>query len=255
MPSPSSSPTLPIRKRYRGTSELVEDTEDESMDLDIEGEGSEDEGPGSEKEEEASFEDVPPVRVPVQTPPSPEWSFGSLPVSPSSQAVLTLVTSPVITPAATIAVYEGEFLEVGVQLELYKSILHDHAHRLDALPPTLFEGYDKDLRELYNRLRECWLWSHEHDMLTPKRQRCGELDMMIIEDTEDESMDLDIEGEGSEDEGPGSEKEEEAALEGQQQAVPVVDTAANEPLGLGYGALRCHELALGEGSMPSTFEI
>ncbi|GJV28203.1 hypothetical protein Tco_1384651 [Tanacetum coccineum] len=26
-----------------------------------------------------------------------------------------------------------------------------HTHRLDALPPTLFEGYVKDLRELYTR--------------------------------------------------------------------------------------------------------
>ncbi|GJX19099.1 hypothetical protein Tco_0221776 [Tanacetum coccineum] len=191
--SPSSSPTLPIRKRYRGTSELVEDTEDESLDLDTKREGSEDEGHGSEDEghgsedeglgldkegEEAvpkgqqqavpvvdtaadeplglgyealirhelalgegsvpsTFEigqssrsmseqqslystvytyipvDVPPARVPVKTPPSPEWSSGSLPVSPSSLAVPTLVASLVTTLAATIAVGEDEFLEVG----------------------------------------------------------------------------------------------------------------------------------------------
>ncbi|GKF61534.1 hypothetical protein Tco_0181588, partial [Tanacetum coccineum] len=56
--SSSSLPALPSRKRYRGTSELVEDTEDESLDLDTEREGSEDEGldseeegPGSEEEE------------------------------------------------------------------------------------------------------------------------------------------------------------------------------------------------------------
>ncbi|GKA44886.1 hypothetical protein Tco_0737682 [Tanacetum coccineum] len=36
---------------------------------------------------------------------------------------------------------------------------------------------------------------------------------------------------------------------------PVVDTAADEPLRLGYGALRHRELALGEGSIPSTFEV
>ncbi|GKG62851.1 hypothetical protein Tco_0636582, partial [Tanacetum coccineum] len=35
--------------------------------------------------------------------------------------------------------------------------------------------------------------------------------------------------------------EEEAEPEGQQQAVLVVDTTADEPLGLGYGALRRHE--------------
>ncbi|GJU82623.1 hypothetical protein Tco_1284988 [Tanacetum coccineum] len=72
---------------------------------------------------------IPQVRVPVQESPSPEWSFGSLPVSPSSPAVHTLVASPTTTPAATIAIDE------------------------DALPPTLFEGYDRDLRELYTSLR------------------------------------------------------------------------------------------------------
>ncbi|GKF46384.1 hypothetical protein Tco_0136186, partial [Tanacetum coccineum] len=90
----------------------------------------------------------------------------------------------------------------------------------------------------------------------------------LIEDTEDESLDLDTEREGSEDEGPSSEDEghgsenerpglkedeEEAISEGQQQAVPVVDTTANEPLELGYEALRRRELALGEGLVPSTF--
>ncbi|GKC99708.1 hypothetical protein Tco_1169983 [Tanacetum coccineum] len=49
-PSPSSSPTLPIRKRYRGTSELVEDTKEESSDSDTKREGSEDKGPGSDDE-------------------------------------------------------------------------------------------------------------------------------------------------------------------------------------------------------------
>ncbi|GKF04004.1 hypothetical protein Tco_0034672 [Tanacetum coccineum] len=56
IPSSSSSLTLPIRKRYRGTSELILDTEteDESSDSDVEreGHGLEDEGPGSEEEEE-----------------------------------------------------------------------------------------------------------------------------------------------------------------------------------------------------------
>ncbi|GKF74173.1 hypothetical protein Tco_0220505, partial [Tanacetum coccineum] len=88
----------------------------------------------------------PPAHVPIQTPPSPEWSSGSLPVSPLSPAFPT--------PAATIAVGEDEFFEVGAQLELHGSILHDHTQRLDALPPTLFEGYDRDLRELYTRSRD-----------------------------------------------------------------------------------------------------
>nr|GFC46598.1 hypothetical protein [Tanacetum cinerariifolium]GFC46642.1 hypothetical protein [Tanacetum cinerariifolium] len=54
---------------------------------------------------------VPLVRVPIQTPRSPEWSPGSLPVSPSSPVVPTLIASPATTPIATIAVDEDEFLE------------------------------------------------------------------------------------------------------------------------------------------------
>ncbi|GJY01884.1 hypothetical protein Tco_0360036 [Tanacetum coccineum] len=45
IPSPSSSLTIPIWKRYQGTSELVEDTKDEISDSNTEGEGSEDRGP------------------------------------------------------------------------------------------------------------------------------------------------------------------------------------------------------------------
>ncbi|GKA20524.1 hypothetical protein Tco_0700513 [Tanacetum coccineum] len=62
--SPSSSPTLHVRKRYRGTSELILDTDneegqgldDEGQGLDDEGQGSEDEGPSMEEAEEAAYE-------------------------------------------------------------------------------------------------------------------------------------------------------------------------------------------------------
>nr|GEZ32256.1 hypothetical protein [Tanacetum cinerariifolium] len=71
-PSPLLSLTLPIRKRYRGTSALILDTEtekessdsnaegkvleDEGLGLDDKGNGLEDEGPGSEEDEEAALE-------------------------------------------------------------------------------------------------------------------------------------------------------------------------------------------------------
>ncbi|GJX50662.1 retrovirus-related pol polyprotein from transposon TNT 1-94 [Tanacetum coccineum] len=38
-------------------------------------------------------------------------------------------------------------------------------------------------------------------------------------------------------------------------SVPVEETAVDEPLGLGYGALRGRELVVGEGEMPITFEV
>ncbi|GKC84036.1 hypothetical protein Tco_1139753 [Tanacetum coccineum] len=91
------------------------------------------------------------LAAPVQTPSSPEWSIGSLPVSPSSPVVPSPIASPVATPTATISVDEDQFIEVGAQLELHGSILHDHTQRLDALPPTLVANIDRDVRELYTR--------------------------------------------------------------------------------------------------------
>ncbi|GKD04166.1 hypothetical protein Tco_1179140 [Tanacetum coccineum] len=58
------------------------------------------------------------------------------------------------TPAAAIAVEEDEFLEVGAQLELHGSILHEHTERLDALPPTIIEGFGWDITELLDRSGE-----------------------------------------------------------------------------------------------------
>nr|GFC41106.1 hypothetical protein [Tanacetum cinerariifolium] len=68
-PSPSSSLTLPIRKRYWGASDLVEYTEDESLDLDTEGEGSEDEGPGSDEEEATDETQSSRVHIPLPDDP------------------------------------------------------------------------------------------------------------------------------------------------------------------------------------------
>ncbi|GJU53313.1 hypothetical protein Tco_1227027 [Tanacetum coccineum] len=177
--SPTSSLTLPIQKRYRGTFEPILDTKTEGDESEAEGIGSkseesEDEGPGSEGEEatpegqsvldqnvademprlptrptwvnledgtvyiDIKF-DAPPVHALVQTPASPKFSSGSLPVSPASLIIPSPVASLLTTPAATIAVEEDEFIEVRAQLELHESILHDHTHRLDALPPTLIE--------------------------------------------------------------------------------------------------------------------
>ncbi|GJY52554.1 hypothetical protein Tco_0443401 [Tanacetum coccineum] len=146
--------------------------DDEAQGLDDEGQGLKDECPEQEGAERVSayrqptlvtwvdpkdgmvYTDIPtyvPLVAPVQTPPSPEWSLGSLPVSPSSPLVLSPIALLVATPAATISVDEDQFLEVGAQFELHRIILHDHTQRLDELPHTLFEGYDRYLRELYTR--------------------------------------------------------------------------------------------------------
>ncbi|GJR97549.1 retrovirus-related pol polyprotein from transposon TNT 1-94 [Tanacetum coccineum] len=242
--SSSSSLTLPVRKRYKGTSELIldtdsegdelrkEDTEEDGEDESNESQGLEGEELGLEKGEAAPegqqqavlvvntavseplglgyraarrralksieeitpsmyevgqssrsvpeqegveriyafrqltlvtwvdpkdnrvYIDVPayaPPAAPVQTPPSPEWSSSSLPISPSSLIVSSPIDSPVATPTAIILVDKDQFIEVGAQLELHESILRDHTQRLDALPPTLVVDIDKDVRELYTR--------------------------------------------------------------------------------------------------------
>ncbi|GJS78406.1 hypothetical protein Tco_0728287 [Tanacetum coccineum] len=212
--TPSPSLTLPVRKRYRCTSELILDTETEDDELEAQGAGSvlvevttayRPLGLGYEAARHRTLElakeiapstfevgqssrsvpdqqvadETPTPRIPmrttwinpedsivyldieidprscapVQTSASPEWSSGSLPVLPASLTIPSPIASLVTTPATTITVDEDEFLEVGAQLELHGSILHDHTQRLDALPPTLLEGYDRDLKELYTRSR------------------------------------------------------------------------------------------------------
>ncbi|GJU57482.1 hypothetical protein Tco_1235248 [Tanacetum coccineum] len=64
----------------------------------------------------------PPV-APIQTPLSLEWSSGSLSISPSSPVSPSPIALSVATPTATISVDEDQFLEVGAQLELHRSIL------------------------------------------------------------------------------------------------------------------------------------
>nr|GEX02819.1 hypothetical protein [Tanacetum cinerariifolium] len=108
----------------------------------------------------------PPPAPPVQTPPSPKWTSGSLLISPSpsvvpspvsSPIILLIVPSPIALPMATspttIPVDEDHFIEVGAQLELYRSILQDHTYLLNVMPPTLFVEIDRDVRELYTRSR------------------------------------------------------------------------------------------------------
>ncbi|GJZ63543.1 hypothetical protein Tco_0619964 [Tanacetum coccineum] len=70
----------------------------------------------------------------------------------------------------------------------------------------------------------------------------------------DKDHSLDDESHSLEDEGLGLE-DEEVVPEGQQQAVSIMETAASEPLGLGYEALRRRELAVEEDQVPSTFEV
>ncbi|GKB75945.1 hypothetical protein Tco_0942840 [Tanacetum coccineum] len=90
--------------------------------------------------------DYPPLAPPVQTPPSPEWTSGSLPISPSHSDVPSPISSPMIpltipshvaTPATVET--EGFLTELGAQVEMQRGLIHDHAVRLEELSPALFQ--------------------------------------------------------------------------------------------------------------------
>ncbi|GKE29663.1 hypothetical protein Tco_1445047 [Tanacetum coccineum] len=88
----------------------------------------------------------PPPIPPVQTPPSPEWSSGSLPVSPAPSTVPSPISSPMIpltvpSPVASPATAEAEgFLtELGAQVKMQGGLIHDHTVGLGELSPALFK--------------------------------------------------------------------------------------------------------------------
>ncbi|GJW13339.1 hypothetical protein Tco_0017472 [Tanacetum coccineum] len=100
----------------------------------------------------------PPPAPPVQTPPSPEWSSGSLPVSPTPSIVPSPISSPMISltipssvASPTTAKAEGFLTDLGAQVEMQGGLIHDHIVRLGELSPALFKRYDSDIGELFTR--------------------------------------------------------------------------------------------------------
>ncbi|GKF01741.1 hypothetical protein Tco_0028664, partial [Tanacetum coccineum] len=98
----------------------------------------------------------PPLAPPVQTPPSLEWSSGSLPVSPapsivpspiSSHMISLTVPSPVALPTTVEA--EGFLTKLGAEVEMQGGLIHDHTVRLGELSPALFERYDRFIGEFF----------------------------------------------------------------------------------------------------------
>nr|GEY59145.1 hypothetical protein [Tanacetum cinerariifolium] len=190
----SPSPTFLVWKRYRGTSELILDTNsegdelrdkdddeeedeevEESLDSDSKSENAEEEGPtiededpttgdeglavgdespGSERPERVSalrqptlttwidpkdgiaYIDVlsyPPLAPLVQTPPSPEWSCGSVLVCPTHSIVPSPISSPMISlsvpspvPSPATVEAEGFLTQLGAQVEMQEGLIRDH---------------------------------------------------------------------------------------------------------------------------------
>ncbi|GJX49962.1 hypothetical protein Tco_0276807 [Tanacetum coccineum] len=184
--SPSSLPTLPLRKRYKGTSKLMENIETKSIESKDEGTYSKDEETAPEARRrvlERARDTVPStyevghvsgstpnqqleiagetptlthasqsLPAPVRTSPS---SFG-IPASPEwsleSLSVSSVIPSSVASLALATALDEDVLLEIKTQLELHGSMLHTHSERLDTLPPSRFKGYDRDFTELFSRI-------------------------------------------------------------------------------------------------------
>ncbi|GJU44597.1 hypothetical protein Tco_1201863 [Tanacetum coccineum] len=161
-------------------------------------------------------------------------------------------------------------------------LFHTTARMAVCVPPTMSPGLSASIAKVAamsnSAFRKRFRSSYESspssspaDLPLQKHYRgMSELVAVDEEEEDDEEEDEEIEessdsnrdeGLAAGDVGPAIRVEslglgEDAAVpEGQQRAASVVETAVGEPLGLGYGALRRREIALGEGQMPSVFEV
>ncbi|GJW59899.1 hypothetical protein Tco_0109234 [Tanacetum coccineum] len=161
-----------------------------------------------------------------------------------------------------------------------------------AMSPGLFASMaevaamsDSAFRKRFRYSYKSSLSSSPPDLPLWKRYR-GTSELVGDDEEEDEEMeessDSDSVSEDAEDEGPIAEDKDLAAgdeglaagddgpgigvespslggdddiPEGQPRATPIMKTTVGKPLGLGYGALRRWELALGGCQMPSVFEV
>nr|GEX69029.1 hypothetical protein [Tanacetum cinerariifolium] len=137
------------------------------------------------------------------------------------------------------------------------------AHLAMRVLPAMLPGLSTGIAEVAAMYDLAFRKSKEDDEVEESSNSDSE-----SEDTEDEGPTIEDEdpaardeGLATRDEGPESdgfvlrEEEDEAILEGQQQAVPVVGTVMSESLGLGYRVLRRQELALEGDYVYSTFEV
>nr|GFC15267.1 hypothetical protein [Tanacetum cinerariifolium] len=174
-----SSPDLLSRKRYQGTSELVEDSEDdvdeedeeieESLDSDsgliagVEGPGTDDERHGMDDESCGLNDEGHSVESDVLSLAEGEEAI------PGGQQQAALVVRTAVTAPLGLgygALRRRELaLEEDYVYNMFKvgqagsssrdagGLIYDHVVRLDELSPALFERYDRDIGELFTRSR------------------------------------------------------------------------------------------------------
>ncbi|GJT95099.1 hypothetical protein Tco_1090617 [Tanacetum coccineum] len=278
--TPSPSLTLLVRKRYRGTSELIldtysdedelgdEDGEDESLDADDERERLDDEGPsldddsrgleyeGLSLEEDEKFVPEGVMFIPAYV------DSKTITQADGVQRFRVLVPLPDDRYVATGTRTDSSHSSTSSDFTAPLSLDNPLTHVSPTLTPTCASFHHKTARMTMRAQPAMSL-----GISASVKRRCPYKD--TDEDVEDESLDtvneierLDDEGYRLDDEirsleceGLGLEEEEEFIPEGQQHVVLVVDTATDGPLRLSYGALRRHELAVEEDQVPSTFEV
>nr|GEZ70025.1 hypothetical protein [Tanacetum cinerariifolium] len=245
------SSTLPVWKRYKGTSDIIlgDDSEeiDESSDSDSESEDAKDEGPTAEDEDPAAGDEG--LAMGVEGPDVDDESYGlddeSHGVDDESRGLeddsrslesdgLGLEEEEVV-PEGQQQGAQSSRVSVPLPEDPYEAIMQVYLEWTDTesepfgnpLPEDLYESYGLD-DESYGLDDE----SHGVD---------------------DESRGLDDDGHGLESDGLGL--GEEVVPEGQQQGAQIMRTTLSMPLGLGYGSLRHQELVLEDDHVYSTFEV
>ncbi|GJW23317.1 hypothetical protein Tco_0033939 [Tanacetum coccineum] len=271
--TPSPSLTLLVRKRYRGTSELIldtysdedelgdEDGEDESLDADDERERLDDEGPsldddsrGLEYERLSLEEDEKFVPEGVMFIPAYVDSK-TITQADGVQRFRVLVPLP---DDRYVAVRQAQLVDTESEPEEAPSEAEE-LHSLASSDFTAPLSLDNPLNHVSPTLTPtCASFHHKTARMTMRAQPAMSLGISASVKRQcpyDEGYRLDDEIRSLQCEGLGLEEEEEFVPEGQQHVVLVVDTATDGPLRLGYGALRRHELAVEEDQVPSTFEV
>ncbi|GJW27046.1 hypothetical protein Tco_0040857 [Tanacetum coccineum] len=165
--SPASSPTFPIRKRYRGTSEPILDTETEGDELKAEGTGSEseeskDEGPGSKSKEAASKgqQQSVPEQQRVDETPTPRLPTRPIWVDPEDDTVyidIEFDAPPVHAPFQTPTLLDwssGSLLVSPASLTVSSpvaSLVTTPAATITVDEDEFLEGYGRDFTRLFAR--------------------------------------------------------------------------------------------------------
>ncbi|GKC95710.1 hypothetical protein Tco_1161152 [Tanacetum coccineum] len=201
-----------------------------------------------------------PVSSDSTAPLSPDHPLTHVSPTPTPTQVLfhrrtarmAVRTQPTLSPGMSARIAEAAALSPSSFCKRYRSSYETPSSSLSSLTLPVWKRYQGTSELILDTDSE---GDELGDEDTKEDESSDADDKREGQDLDDEGQGLDDEGQGSEDEGYGMKEEEEAAPKGQHHAVPVVDTAVSEPLGLGYGAARRRALESIEEIAPSTYEV